>query len=230
MILGAFKDTLAEWEASGDPIPSYYSHRMDDPDYNIGWVLEAKELEPNDALLPASLKEFGGLYVKVQLDLNEEAKKARQVYRLMKGRRLTQFSFAYDVVEYAIVKDEGAENTVWELRKVKLYEVGPTPIGANQETELLAVKAASFSADRLASEVKAGRPMSADDETDLKAARDAINRALTAVALEDDSKANGDEPDTVDTPDGEKTDDPTRAPSALTRLQLELAESELATL
>src|SRR5680860_1081373 len=41
---GAFTDTLKEWEAKGDPIPSYYSHRMDDPDYNIGYVLEAKEV------------------------------------------------------------------------------------------------------------------------------------------------------------------------------------------
>lgn len=231
MILGAFKDTLDEWAASGDPIPSYYSHRMDDPDYNIGEVLEAKELQPGDPDLPPKLKDFGGLYVKVKVDLHDEAKKARQVYRLLKGRRLTQFSFAYDVLEYAIVKSEDEEQMVWELRKVKLYEVGPTPIGANQETELLAVKAAGYTADRIASEVKAGRAISAENESELKSVRDAINRALeSTLDTEDESKASGSEPDKVEVPDGAKAEVPTREPSALTLLQLELGETEFATL
>lgn len=226
VIEGAFKDSLDEWAASGDPIPSYWSHRMDDPDYNIGEVLEAKELAPGDPLLPASIKELGGLYVKVQVDLDEEAKKARQVYRLLKGRRVTQFSFAYDIRDYAIVKAEGDSEQVWELRKLHIYEVGPTPIGANQATELLDVKAAGHRADRLAVEVKAGRVISAKNEGELKDARDAIDRVLAALEPEDDSKASGSAPAKDEEPGGAKSEEPTPNPSAALSLQLALASAE----
>src|SRR6476661_5945307 len=42
---GAFTRTLEEWAAKGDPIPVYWSHRLDDPDYNIGHVIEAAETD-----------------------------------------------------------------------------------------------------------------------------------------------------------------------------------------
>lgn len=138
---GAFAATLADWAAKGDPIPVYWSHRMDDPDYCIGQVLEATETEQ-------------GLEVLAQLDIDDNASKAKQVYRLLKGRRVTQFSFAYDIDEAAWVEKD--DDYWYELRKLSLYEVGPTPVGANQETELLAVKSASEHAARFASAVKAG--------------------------------------------------------------------------
>lgn len=214
VVKGAFADTLAEWEASGDPIPVYWSHRMDDPDFNIGHVLEAKETDE-------------GLWVKAQIDL--EGSKAAQVYRLLKGRRVTQFSFAYDIEAYQIVKDADADDSVWELTQLKLYEVGPTPIGANQETELLTVKAAGHHASHLAAGIKAGRVLSAKNEGEIRAAHEALGKVL-ATLDQDDEKASGDEPAKVDEPAGAKADEPMRAPSALTRLQLELAESEFATL
>lgn len=212
---GAFEKTLTEWEASGDPIPVYWSHRMDDPDYNIGHVLEAKETAE-------------GLWVKAQIDL--EGPKAQQVYRLLKGRRVTQFSFAYDVKAYQIVKGADDESSVWELQELKLYEVGPTPIGANQETELLAVKAAGHHARNLAEGIKAGRVLSAKNENELRTAHESIGRVLAALTTEDEEKASGDEPAKVDEPERVKTDEPMRQPSALRRLQLELAEREFATL
>ncbi|PPH51204.1 HK97 family phage prohead protease [Rathayibacter sp. AY1E1] len=215
VLKGAFADTLAEWEASGNPIPVYWSHRMDDPDYNIGHVLEAKETDD-------------GLWVKAQLDL--EGPKALQVYRLLKGRRVAQFSFAYDVLDYAIVKSEDEPDSVWELRKLKLYEVGPTPIGANQETELLAVKAGGRSAARLAAEVKAGRVISAKNEGELRTAYDSIGRVLSALDIEDEGKASGSHEVKDDEPATVKSDEPTGEPPALTRLQIELADREFATL
>jgi HK97 family phage prohead protease len=135
---GAFAETLAEWSASGDPIPVYWSHRMDDPAMCIGSVLNAQETEQ-------------GLKVTAQLDLDNPT--AVQVYKLLKGRRVTQFSFAYDVEEGAYV-EKADERSYYELRKLKLYEVGPTPIGANQHTELIDVKSGLtvevHSADRAA--------------------------------------------------------------------------------
>lgn len=228
---GAFKDTLDEWAASGNPIPVYWSHRMDDPDFNIGHVLEAKELSPGDALLPESLKQLGGLWVKVQLDLDPDStSKARQVYKLLKGRRVTQFSFAYDIQDYAIVKTAEDQEAVWELRKLKLYEVGPTPIGANQETELLDVKAAGHRADRLAAEVKAGRVISAKNESELRTAHEAIGRVLSALdddSDDDSSKASGSEPAKDEEPQGAKSEEPTRAPSVDVLAHMELADREL---
>lgn len=192
---GAFKDTLADWAASGDPIPVYWSHRMDDPEMNIGTVLEAKETDE-------------GLWVKAQLDLDDDARKSRQVYRLLKGRRVTQFSFSYDVDEGGWAKHENEDREVYELRKVKLHEVGPTPIGANQETELIAVKHLAEHTTRLAADAKAGRVLSAKNENILREARDQLSAATTQIddvlkALEpaDDDTKNG-------TTDGKATASP----------------------
>lgn len=132
VIPGAFADTLAEWKSSGNVIPLLFGHNMSDPDYNIGYVKDAAE-------------DDHGLLVTNQLDL--ENPKAVQVYRLLKGRRLSQMSFAYDVLEGGEAQrlkalDSTDTETVYELRKLKLYEVSVVPIGANQETEILAVKAA----------------------------------------------------------------------------------------
>lgn len=201
VMAGAFAETLAEWEASGDPIPVYWSHRMDDPDFNIGSVLEAKEIEQ-------------GLWVRAQLDL--ESPKAAQVYRLLKGRRVTQFSFAYDILEAAWVEKE--DESWYELRKLGLWEVGPTPIGANQETELLAVKSAAQHATRFVANVKAGRVISAKNETTLREAQSSLEDAaqqiksvLSAIEStdEDDSKAKESEPAKDETASG-KSQEPMR--------------------
>lgn len=211
---GAFTNSLAEWEASGNPIPVYWSHRMDDPDFNIGHVLEAKETPE-------------GLWVRAQIDL--EGGKGPQVYRLLKGRRVVQFSFAYDIVAYKVVKDATDAESVWELDELKLYEVGPTPIGANQETELLTVKAAGHFGDRLAAEVKAGRVLSAKNETELRSAHESIGRVLSALDADSDddsSKASGNQPVKDEEPPAAKSEEPMGEPSAksvLTHLDLALA-------
>lgn len=175
---GAFTKTLEEWAAKGDPIPVYWSHRMDDPDYNIGHVIDAKEVEATETS-PA------GLWVKAQIDL--EGGKAPQVHRLLKGRRVTQFSFAYDVIS------DKKNADVNELHELKLYEIGPTPIGANQSTELLAVKAAGEVAANLAAGLKAGRVISSKNESELRKAHEAIGNVLSAIGQdEDEQKASGD--------------------------------------
>lgn len=125
---GAFADTLAEWAATGDPIPVLWSHASQDPDYHIGYVLDAEE-RPE------------GLWVRAQLDpddLTDKQSKTSKIYRLLKGRRVKQFSFAFDVVDGGWgVRDD---RDVYELRKLKLYEVGPCLIGVNQATDLLDIK------------------------------------------------------------------------------------------
>jgi HK97 family phage prohead protease len=124
---GAFADTLADWAAKGDPIPVLWSHMSHDPDYHIGEVLEIEERDE-------------GLWVLGRLDLDEA--KSSKVYKLLKGRRVTQFSFAYDVIEGRWIDQtiDGKYAGFYELAALKLYEVGPCLIGVNQQTELLDVK------------------------------------------------------------------------------------------
>jgi HK97 family phage prohead protease len=171
VIPGAFTDTLAEWKASGNPLPVVWSHMYSDPDYHIGVTVDATEDDK-------------GLLIHGKLDLDAEATKARQVYRLLKGRRVTQFSFSYDLLDYAEAKNEEF-GSYWELRKLKLYETGPTLIGANQETDLVAVK----SMRDLAVNLKAGRVLSAKNEEQLRAAADAIKTVLDSLPTDEDKSA-----------------------------------------
>jgi len=211
---GAFAKTLAEWDASGNPIPVYWSHRMDDPDMNIGYVIEAAETSD-------------GLEVLGQLDVEDDASpKAKQAYRLMKGRRVTQWSFAYDVIDGGPAEADGQEFN--ELRELKLYEVSTTPIGANDQTELLAVKR-SGQDDVLA---KVGRTISAKNEATLRDAASSLDSAAKAIksvlaALDSGSGDDGDkaaEPSSAsdtgpakdEEPEGAKSEEPTRRTSVET--------------
>jgi len=65
--------------------------------------------------------------------------KALKAYKLLKGRRVTQFSFSYEEIDArpAAKDDSGAQKDLYAL---KLFEVGPTLIGCNQATSLVGVK------------------------------------------------------------------------------------------
>jgi uncharacterized protein len=160
---GAFTRTLKEWEAKGDPIPVYWSHHLDDPDFNIGHVLDAKEIEE-------------GLWVKAQLDL--ENPKAVATHNLMRTRRVTDFSFSYNVPPGGASEgDDGIE-----LNDLDLYEVGPTPIGANPATDLLGVKAGRVLSEKNIATIK-------DARTALRSADEALAALLKLSSGEDDGKS-----------------------------------------
>jgi HK97 family phage prohead protease len=168
---GAFTQTLSDWKSSGNPIPILWSHQLDDPDMNIGYVLDAEETDQ-------------GLEVLGQLDIAADSSpKARSAHRLLKGGRVTQFSFAYDVLDQAQVDDQDGERN--ELRALKLYEVSPTLIGANDQTELIAVKAVAdaegWAADVHAVLGKVGRVISAKNESTLREAVAALDSASTSI-------------------------------------------------
>ncbi|MFE3326889.1 HK97 family phage prohead protease [Streptomyces sp. NPDC059176] len=176
---GAFTQTLQDWQTKGDPIPVIWAHDWSDPFSHIGTVVKAVET-------------LQGLEVTGQIDDLDTNPTASQVYRLLKGRRVTQFSFAYDVDEGAWVEDdEHRYGGYYELRRLKLHEVGPCLVGANQETELLAAKAAG-----VARGAKAGRVLSQKNFESLTAAYEAIGEVLASAQPE---KAG---------PSESKTDDP----------------------
>lgn len=164
---GAFTETLAAWSAKGDDIPVIWSHAWGDPFAHVGRVVKAVET-------------LQGLEVTGQIEDLEENPTAAQVYRLLKGRRVTQFSFAYDEVESAWVRDdEHPWGGYYELRRLKLHEVGPCLVGANQETELIAAKARG-----LAAGAKAGRVLSQKNFEALTSAYESIGEVLASAEQE----------------------------------------------
>lgn len=175
---GAFTNTLAEWQKSGDVIPVLFGHNMSDPEFNIGGVVTAEE-------------DKVGLKVSAQLDL--ENMKAMQTYRMLKGRRIRQMSFAYDEMDSGPAVHDGQD--VWELRELKLYEVSIVTVGANQETEILAVKSIPHVVERALRDVKAGRVLSAKNEGEIRSAHEALGRVLFALnSTSDEEKASGEGP------------------------------------
>lgn len=200
---GAFVDTIKEWQDSGNTLPGLFGHRMDDPDYFVASATEMSEDEH-------------GWRIKGMFDM--ESPKGPQVYRLVKSRRLNQLSFAFETLESGPVVLEG-EVKANELRKLKVYEFSFVPIGANQDTSVVAVKAV---ADYLAT--KAGRTISAKNEDELRAAHDALGRVLSTLDSGDGKAATG----TAQTKDegavGVKSEESAPSPAAsLDELDLEFA-------
>lgn len=177
---GAFTDNLKAWADSGDPIPVVWSHRWEDPMSHIGVVTNAVEVAEG-------LEVEGDV---LDIDTNPVA---AQVWRLLKGRRVRQFSFAYDEVDAGPASSEEL-GEYRELRKLNLHEVGPCLLGVNPATELLEAKAHELA--------KAGRVLSAKNRETIVAARDALNAVLETAD------------DTTDTDTGETPKSATIEPNA----------------
>lgn len=168
---GAFAETIAQWKESGNTLPGLYGHRMDDPDF---FVAGAADMGEDDH----------GWWVKGAFDL--DSPKGPQVYRLVKGGRLNQLSFAFDVLEEGVT-DLGDGETANELRKLKVYEFSFVPVGANQDTSVVAVKAIT---DSLVQSVKDGRAVAATIDS-LRSVQEAIGAAIVAAGGIDQEKASG---------------------------------------
>lgn len=123
---GAFAESIQSWKQKGHSLPGLYGHRMDDPDFYVAY---AEDMGEDDH----------GLWVRGRFDL--ESPKGRQVWRLVKGRRLNQLSFAYDILDASPVTLETGVKAQ-ELRKLHIHEFSFVPVGSNQDTSVVAVKTA----------------------------------------------------------------------------------------
>lgn len=226
IVPGAFKDTLSAWETSGDPIPFIWNHDWGNPDSHIGVIEEAKETD-------------AGLWVKARLDLDEPF--AAKVYRLLKGRRVTQFSFGYQVDEGAFVDtksdddDDGSE-PYYELRKLTLFEAGPTLLGANSHTSLESVKSGVTEqrVREIVAETRTKAGEGSEEPEDSTPLTDEEITALRALLSErnnnedegsQDEKATPTQPADDDEPVGAKSTQPARSGAAsLAAAQLQLME------
>jgi uncharacterized protein len=195
MVPGAFIQTLAAWASSGDPIPVIWSHDWLDPMSHMGEVLDAKEV-PAAAF---SADSPPGLWVHGSLDITDNTK-AAQVSKLLNGRRVKQFSFAFDETDSGPGTYNGQDG--WLIRGVNLFEVGPTLLGANQETQLVGAK--SGGPIDLATRSKAGSRHSTADLERLNA----IHGALVELGVSCGEKSAPTPPAGQDVPSGQtKTND-----------------------
>lgn len=122
---GSFKSTLAEYKDAGDVIPFMWSHESADPFAYIGELVDARETDE-------------GLHVKATFDLDNPT--AVQVYKLLKGRRLREFSFGFIPRKTKAGELDGVE--VREVHDVELLEVSVVHVGANRATRVIGVKSA----------------------------------------------------------------------------------------
>lgn len=171
---GAFAKTLADWQASGNPIPLLFGHRTDDPRMNLGAVIEAEEDER-------------GLKIRARFD--EENEIAQYTRKLVKEGRLTKLSFAYDTLDAApVVLADGTRAN--ELRELKLYEVSLVPIPANQLTEVIEAKdgehesiVEALAEDTSVSDAEdVAEPVAKSDEVETKAPADEASDALRTIS------------------------------------------------
>lgn len=186
---GAFTDSIAEIESSGNHIPLLWNHDSGDLKSYIGTVARLEEDEH-------------GLMFEADFDSTEEAQRARE---LASDGRLCKCSFAYDVIDQATVElENGTEAN--ELRKLNIHEVSLVMYPANRDTSVIEVKSSP--------EVKAGRRNSARDADDLNAVMEMLGSIQSIVSglladrreepndqeaddEKDAAEVNAEEPDTV---------------------------------
>jgi len=112
-----------------------WGHNWNDP---IGKVLEIYEVGPQDPRLPLKMKiaGIGGLFAKVQFNLNSEKGKEAFLNVAFFGEE-QEWSIGYKTLRAQF--DQKAQANI--LYEVELYEVSPVLHGANQLTGTISVKA-----------------------------------------------------------------------------------------
>lgn len=197
---GAFSDTIADWKKSGKTMPVMYMHRMDDPDYNIGGVEDMGE-------------DDHGWWIKAQLDMDNPI--AQQVYKLVKAGRLSQLSFAFDVLDSKdIALKDGTPAR--ELRKVKVYEASIVPVGANQDTGFVSMKSEQMPTPKDVEKIfsKAGATLSQSTQafiTSLQSQLDNMSTQIKAFLAQNKSGDKKPTKSSSEKPDQDKTEEPTKA-------------------
>lgn len=122
---GAFRESLATKLPKG-----VWSHDWSQP---IAATLEAREVPAGDPMLPESIRQFGGLYIKGKLVL--AVQKAAEALELIKEKVIDEFSIGYQEQE-DYTEPDGPRH----LKKLRLWEWSPVLVGANPLTELIGVK------------------------------------------------------------------------------------------
>jgi HK97 family phage prohead protease len=166
---GAFADSLASYQASGKTLPIVWSHDWSNADSFIGKTLSAVET-PEGLLVNAAFF---------------NTPKAQHIRELLAERVVSEFSFAYDIVD----QQKGTDG-VNELLKLNILEAGPTLKGANPDTQLLVAKAITAVAD--IEDAKAGRALSTKNESKIKDAMNLLNEVVSSLDNNSDNAKSED--------------------------------------
>lgn len=129
VISGAFNDSLKRRKPR-----VVWGHDWNQP---IGKVLEIYEVSRNDPRLPEKMKnaKIGGLYAKVQFNLNTERGREAFANVAFYGNE-QEWSIGYKT----LTADYDALQKANMLKEVELYEISPVLHGANQLTGTISVK------------------------------------------------------------------------------------------
>jgi len=101
----------------------------------IGKVTLAEEIPAGDERLPEELKNYGGLYIEAQLNLDKQI--AKEAWSDIKMGVLSEYS-----IGYVVLKDSIDNDGYRHLTKVDLIECSPVVRAANPMTKTLEVKSA----------------------------------------------------------------------------------------
>lgn len=181
VMLGFFDETLKRKMPKG-----VWMHDWNAP---VAKTLEARELAPNDPLLPDHIKGLGGLYVKSKFNLNTQ--RGREAFSDIKEGIIDEFSIGYTVTE-----DRIATDGTRELVKGTLYEWSPVLYGANPQTAMIGAKGLQEDIDGVGHEVerllgrlteraaireKEGRTLSSANVARLSTLLDSLESAIGSI-------------------------------------------------
>jgi hypothetical protein len=124
---GAFLDDIADWKASGNVLPGLYGHRMDDPDYFVAGAVRHGRGRPR---------------LVGQGEVRPRVPVARRVRRSTASSRAAASTSCRSPTTRR-TRARSSSRTAREaneLRKLKVYEFSFVPVGANQDTSVVAVK------------------------------------------------------------------------------------------
>jgi HK97 family phage prohead protease len=157
IVKGAFAGTLADdFHGDGSGIPIHWQHSDESPNDIIGQTLSA-------------LEDDHGLLVTAKLDL--DIPEGQRAYELLQRGLIHQMSIGYIPTQTAFVQTAGSDDP-WdgyrEIRQIRLFEISLVQIAANQGAEVL--------------EVKAGRAISASNESKIRSAHDALAELLDSIS------------------------------------------------
>lgn len=126
VLYGAFNNSLKKRTPKGV--------RMHDWNQPVAKTLLALELPPNDARLPPELKQYGGLYIKGQYNL--ETAVGRETFSDVKFGTLDEYSIGYGVVR----EQKNAQLGCNDLQELDLYEWSNVLFGMNDQTTTISAK------------------------------------------------------------------------------------------
>ena len=122
---GAFDATVKEWaekRAQGIYLPLLYGHNTEDPEYNIGRVIDMGQDER-------------GLWGDVEI--NPKDRSAMDLYERVKRGDVDQCSFGFEIKdEDTDIRADGSMH--WTIKDVELYEVSVCTFPAYEATSVSA--------------------------------------------------------------------------------------------